>query len=248
MSECVTLEDWVSATDDTNRFNGPKNKNPAAPTAGSIKDDTHNPGTANVRRITTAIRFPLNTTAPNRSTREGFQITTAVMRSRIAAALFAFAVFTATAADNIKVYFSPKGGCTGAIVQALNAARGEVLVAAFSFTSKPIAEALNNAHKRGVNVSVVLDDSNQTDRYTAATFVNNAGIRTLIDSKHAIAHSKYMVIDRATVITGSFNFTKAAEESNAENLLVIQDRALAAKYSANWNLHAGHSTVYRRKK
>ena len=53
-----------------------------------------------------------------------------------------------------------------------------------------------------------------------------------------------MVIDGETVITGSFNFTKAAEESNAENLLVIQDPVLAAKYLANWSAHAEHSESY----
>ena len=50
-----------------------------------------------------------------------------------------------------------------------------------------------------------------------------------------------MVIDGATVITGSFNFTKAEEEHNAENMLVIRDSALAAKYAANWQAHVEHS-------
>lgn len=170
------------------------------------------------------------------------------MQHRLAALLFALAAFTATAADNIQVHFSPNGGCTDAVVRELKAARSEVLVAAYSFTSAPIAKALRDAHRRGVNVSVILDSSNETARYSSATFLSNAGIRTLIDSKHAIAHSKYMVIDRSTVITGSFNFTKAAETSNAENLLVIRDRELAGKYAANWTEHAGHSTIYRRKK
>ena len=53
-----------------------------------------------------------------------------------------------------------------------------------------------------------------------------------------------MIIDGETVITGSFNFTKAAEENNAENLLVIRDRNLAALYTKNWQEHANHSEVY----
>lgn len=59
-----------------------------------------------------------------------------------------------------------------------------------------------------------------------------------------IAHNKVMVIDGEAVITGSFNFTKAAEERNAENLFVIRDQALAAKYDANWHLHEAHSQPY----
>ena len=53
-----------------------------------------------------------------------------------------------------------------------------------------------------------------------------------------------MVIDGRTVITGSFNFTKAAEEKNAEDLLVIDDPELAAKYTVNWKAHLGHSVPY----
>ena len=69
-------------------------------------------------------------------------------------------------------------------------------------------------------------------------------IPTYIDSKHAIAHNKIMVIDGYEILTGSFNFTKAAEEKNAENLLVIQDAPLAAKYAENWRNHLMHSEAY----
>jgi phosphatidylserine/phosphatidylglycerophosphate/cardiolipin synthase-like enzyme len=62
----------------------------------------------------------------------------------------------------------------------------------------------------------------------------------------AIAHNKVMVIDSRIVITGSFNFTKAAEESNAENLLIIEDVDLAAKYAKNWQEHLDHSVLYER--
>ena len=67
---------------------------------------------------------------------------------------------------------------------------------------------------------------------------------TKIDSAHAIAHNKVMIIDGETLITGSFNFTRAAEESNAENLLVIHDKPLAVKYLRNWQDHARHSEDY----
>jgi phosphatidylserine/phosphatidylglycerophosphate/cardiolipin synthase-like enzyme len=52
------------------------------------------------------------------------------------------------------------------------------------------------------------------------------------------------VIDDATVLTGSFNFTTAAENNNAENLLVLHDPILAAKYAVNWHEHEGHSVKY----
>jgi phosphatidylserine/phosphatidylglycerophosphate/cardiolipin synthase-like enzyme len=73
----------------------------------------------------------------------------------------------------------------------------------------------------------------------------HAGIPTRIDDQHAIAHNKVIVIDSATVITGSFNFTKAAEQNNAENLLVIKEAPEVVKaYEANFQAHAGHAHPY----
>lgn len=143
-----------------------------------------------------------------------------------------------------QVYFSPHGGCTDAIVKELNKAKSTVLVQAYSFTSAPIAKALLNAHKRGVKVEVILDKSQKTQKYSSATFLYNQGIAVKIDAQHAIAHNKVMIIDGETVITGSFNFTKAAEESNAENLLVIKDEKFAERYIRNWQEHDRHSEAY----
>jgi phosphatidylserine/phosphatidylglycerophosphate/cardiolipin synthase-like enzyme len=148
--------------------------------------------------------------------------------------------------QGIQVYFSPHGGCTEAVVNALNQATNSVLVQAYSFTSAPIAKALVEAHRRGVQVQVILDHSQRTEKYSEADFLKNNAIPTLIDAQHAIAHNKIMIIDGYVVLTGSFNFTKAAEEHNAENLLVINDPALAEKYIANWHAHEQHSEPYER--
>ena len=144
----------------------------------------------------------------------------------------------------IEVYFSPKGGCTEAVVKELGNAKSTVLMQAYSFTSAPIAKALLEAHKRGVKVQAIIDKSQRSEKYSEVDFLVNVGIPTRIDAKHAIAHNKIMVIDDATVITGSFNFTKAAEEHNAENLLVIRSPELAKKYTDNWNAHNAHSDPY----
>jgi phosphatidylserine/phosphatidylglycerophosphate/cardiolipin synthase-like enzyme len=144
----------------------------------------------------------------------------------------------------LEVYFSPGGGCTQAIVNEIDSARQSVRVQAYSFTSAPIAAALRQAHRRGVKVEVILDHSQQTDRYSSADFLHNAGIGVWIDDQHAIAHNKVMIIDDRVVITGSFNFTKSAETSNAENLLIIRDAKVAAIYTDNWLAHLAHSRAY----
>ncbi len=146
---------------------------------------------------------------------------------------------------DIACYFSPKGGCTDAVVAEINRARQTILIQAYSFTSTPIAKALVEAHQRGVQITVVLDKSNVTGQYSSADFVLHASIPTYIDDQHAIAHNKIMLIDGRTIITGSFNFTKQAEASNAENLLVIRDRPdLFGQYQANFEKHLAHSHPY----
>jgi phosphatidylserine/phosphatidylglycerophosphate/cardiolipin synthase-like enzyme len=145
---------------------------------------------------------------------------------------------------SVDVFFSPKGGCTEAVVAELEKAKKSVLVQAYSFTSAPIAQALVAAHKRGVMVQVVLDKSQRTEKYSSADFVAHGGIPTYIETKHAIAHNKIIILDDTLVLTGSFNFTKAAESSNAENLLVIRDPKLAERYIANWREHQSHAENY----
>lgn len=148
----------------------------------------------------------------------------------------------------VQVWFSPKGGCTEAVVATINGAKKSVRVQAYSFTSAPIAEAVVNAHKRGIDVQVVLDKSQRTEKYSSADFLTNAGVPTFIDAKHAIAHNKIIIVDGLFVLTGSFNFTKSAEEKNAENLLLITDAELAVTYLANWQEHREHSERYEAKR
>lgn len=91
---------------------------------------------------------------------------------------------------------------------------------------------------------MILDKSNRTTKYSAADFTDHFGVDIYIDDKHAITHNKVMIIDKETVITGSYNFTKAAENNNAENLLVIHSSQLADAYFGNWADHQKHSVPY----
>ena len=173
-----------------------------------------------------------------------------VQKGILAALLFLLPAFPTFAFDltlkdtPVSLYFSPRGGGQKAIVDAIGLAKESVYVQAFSFTSAPIAKALVDAAKRGVKVEAILDKSQRKATYTGATFLRNEGIPVYIDVAHAIAHNKVMVVDGQTVVTGSFNFTKAAEERNAENLLIIKDKGLARLYLENWERHKDHSEEY----
>jgi phosphatidylserine/phosphatidylglycerophosphate/cardiolipin synthase-like enzyme len=143
---------------------------------------------------------------------------------------------------SVTAHFSPKGGCTDVIVAELLRARREVLVLAYSFTSRAVAQALVDAKLRGVHVEIVMDHSNEHETHTELSFLTEQGLAPLIDPHHAIAHNKVMLIDGRTLLTGSFNFTNQAEAENAENLLVLKGHPeLARTYRQNFLAHKEHA-------
>ncbi len=144
--------------------------------------------------------------------------------------------------SGVDVLFSPNGGCQARIVAELAKAKKTIRIHAYSYTDAKIAKALLDAKKRGVTCEAILDKSNKTAKYSAATFLKNQGIPCLIDDRHAIAHSKIIIIDDVTVVTGSYNFTKNAEENNAENMLVLAGMPDVAKaYVENYKRHREHA-------
>lgn len=165
----------------------------------------------------------------------------ALMLLLVLSALAGWERSQAQSPSRIAVYFSPHGGCTDAIVAQICSAKREVLVQAYEFTSTPIAAALVAAKKRGVDVQVILDKEKSGDTSAALKVLRNSPVPLFADGKYAIAHNKVMVIDRRTVITGSFNFTAQAETANAENLLVIDDANVAAQFAENWQMHKAGS-------
>jgi phosphatidylserine/phosphatidylglycerophosphate/cardiolipin synthase-like enzyme len=99
------------------------------------------------------------------------------------------------------------------------------------------------AKGRGLEVKVILDKVNETEKQgNGAKYLRSKNIEVLIDNKVAIAHNKVMVIDDKNIITGSFNFTKSAQDRNAENVLIILDDSIVAKkYITNWEKRAAVS-------
>ena len=144
----------------------------------------------------------------------------------------------------VSVCFTPPVGCAERIVEAIGSARREVLVQAYEFTSPPILQALVAAHRRGVDVRVILDKVNATERYSGVNFVSDAGIRVWIDDRLAIAHSKIIIIDRTLVVAGSYNLTRSAEERKVEDTLFVSSPAVAARFVTNWQSRLAVSTAW----
>ena len=133
--------------------------------------------------------------------------------------------------------FSPAQGATALVIKTIGTAKKSIHVAAYSFTSRPIAAALVAAHDKGVDVEVVLDKSQRRGRYTLVPYLRAHNIPTRINSRYAIMHDKTMIIDGVTLELGSFNYTKAAEEKNAENVLVIHgSKKIVMDYDKQWRM------------
>lgn len=146
--------------------------------------------------------------------------------------------------DNLEVYFSPKGGCCEKICELISLASDEILMQAYAFTSEPIAEKLIKAKKRKVNVSLILDSDQVRARCSQISLLKKNGIECFLDGKHPISHNKIIIIDRKTIISGSYNFSNQAE-SNAENLIIIRDnKEICDTYLVNFLIHKSHSAIY----
>jgi phosphatidylserine/phosphatidylglycerophosphate/cardiolipin synthase-like enzyme len=147
----------------------------------------------------------------------------------------------------VRVLFTPQDDAAGQIVAAVRQSHRQLLVQAFSFTHKDIAQALIDAHRRGVEVKLITDRE-QTEKmdHGLISSIAAAGVPVWLDGEHQSAHNKVMVIDAGTpnalVVTGSFNFTRAAQYKNAENIIFLGGSGkLADTYAGNWQSHFKHS-------
>lgn len=149
-----------------------------------------------------------------------------------------------TTQRSTEVLFSPKGGCTARIAAEIRAARKTIRGQFYSFTNAILlAELLEARDKRGVDVKLILDKSHARPVHSKMVEALVArDVTTLIDMKHAISHNKVWLIDNKVALSGSFNPTVQAEESNAENLLILRQAYIITEFNKNWDAHAAHST------
>jgi phosphatidylserine/phosphatidylglycerophosphate/cardiolipin synthase-like enzyme len=130
----------------------------------------------------------------------------------------------------IENYFSPREEVSARIVERLMAAQDSILFMAFSFTSDEIAQAMVERHAAGVEVQGVFENRNASGLGAEFERLDEAGADVWRDGNCYTMHHKVIIIDEATVITGSYNFTARAEDTNDENLLIIDSPDLAAEY------------------
>ena len=117
--------------------------------------------------------------------------------------------------------FSPGGSSLAFVLKAIHSAKSSLLVACYEFTDRDIAEAIESAAHRGVKVKFVADYKAAQAKYSQIRILKAAGIPIKLDERYSIHHHKFMVIDSASIETGSFNYTTAAIKHNAENALIL---------------------------
>jgi phosphatidylserine/phosphatidylglycerophosphate/cardiolipin synthase-like enzyme len=157
-----------------------------------------------------------------------------------------------SAQGTVQAAFSPWDNVEGLIIEAIDAAKKQVLVQAYLLTNKKIAAALIAAHRRGVDVQVLADAVQ--DARTPSSRLSElvaAGIAVRLETKYQNAHNKVIVIDAATsdatLITGSFNFTWTAQHKNAENILIARKSpTLVSRYRLNWERHRQDASPYKK--
>jgi phosphatidylserine/phosphatidylglycerophosphate/cardiolipin synthase-like enzyme len=140
--------------------------------------------------------------------------------------------FSAPAEPLRALCFSPDGGCANVLIAWLEQARVSIHVMVYVFTSDAIANALIEAHQRGVEVLVVVERSEAATSGSEVARLQDAGIQVRLDANAALMHHKVAIVDQAIVATGSYNWSAAAEERNNENLVVLADTNVAAQYEA----------------
>ena len=142
-----------------------------------------------------------------------------------------------------RVIFSPKGGTSKELARLIKAAKTDIMVAAYAFSSKYLGQALSAALAHGVKIRILLDGDNARKSYSIDEWLAGEGIAVrFIEIKRGSLHHKFMLIDSKILITGSYNYTWSAQARNAENLLILRGNpALAQRYLDNWRRHRGEA-------
>ena len=135
----------------------------------------------------------------------------------------------------VDTYFSPDDGSASQIIDAIQNAEKSVYFMAFSFTSDGIAQSIIEAANAGGTVAGVFEES-QYHSNTGTEFDNllAAGLDVRLDGNERNMHHKVFIIDGEIVITGSYNFSRSAEERNDENTLIIYNSEIATQYLAEF--------------
>jgi phosphatidylserine/phosphatidylglycerophosphate/cardiolipin synthase-like enzyme len=137
---------------------------------------------------------------------------------------------------SVECYFSPSDHTTSHIIATLAGTQHSIAAALLTLTRSDIASTILAAKNAGRKTRLIVD--NNTDQGSQADYLKNNGVDLLLKPTNitVLFHHKYGIVDaedphwEGTVMTGSHNWTSAAENSNNENLLIVHDPDIANQY------------------
>jgi len=129
----------------------------------------------------------------------------------------------------IENYFCPEDNCAKKIEEKINESYDSIYFMTFSFTHGGIATSIVKKIQDGVKVKGIFEKL-QNSQYSKKDLLEFQGAEVILDNNPYNMHNKVFVIDRKTVITGSFNPSANADENNDENIIIIEDEEIAEKY------------------
>lgn len=135
----------------------------------------------------------------------------------------------------VEVYFSPDSEIEPVLTREIENAQESVRFMAFSFTSDALAEVLIKVASQGVKVTGIMESRGTGTRYSEYRRLRVSGVTVYRDKNRYAMHHKVFIIDNHTVITGSYNYSKNAEENNDENLIIIRDKNVTEEYIREFN-------------
>lgn len=155
---------------------------------------------------------------------------------------------------SVKVGFSPEGTAQLLVLEAIRAAKETLHIAAYALTAIDISRALLDAQQRGVRIFITIDGNLATSQLlqnkargepSAIALLAAAPVSLRFNYRYGAHHDKYMIIDQQHIQTGSFNYSRAAEKRNSENVILLYHvPELAAAYLGHWRARWEEAEVY----
>lgn len=136
---------------------------------------------------------------------------------------------------SIESLFAPKDGVANRIIAKIEAAKKSVRFLTYSFTHDGIGDAVLDRYRAGLIVRGVFDTTGAGSAFSEYGTMKAAGVPVFTDGNPYFMHHKVFILDEETIVTGSFNFSAAADTSNDEDLLIVTDAGLAAAYRAEFD-------------
>ena len=130
----------------------------------------------------------------------------------------------------IEVLFAAEDEVMSKLVLLVRGAEKSIRFMAFSFTHDDFGAAVLNRANAGVDIKGIFEKRSSETEYSELPNLYCAGLPMRQDGNPGILHHKVFIIDDEILITGSFNFSNNADESNDENVIIIQNAEIAAKY------------------